>query len=340
LAFCCRMGGFRFHSQHTAKVKECINSPKQTRKAAQFICRRYLQKLGSSMMCWTAGTGIEPENECQRAIDGSTVNQSLEFSNTEPHAAMSKRQSEPCTADQEPHVAMLERRVQPCSADQDNFRVGFLSKLFNRRVWLPRVQRPPSSEAVLIFDWDDTLICTTWLHSNSSRQALPSVFNGLFAKIAWEAAVLLRQACQLGRTFIITNAEAGWVEASARQWLPELLPALQHINIISARAKYQRWSPDIHQWKMRAFLDLQLQLDQKAITNVVAVGDADYEMDAAHALGRQCTRATVKTIRFVANPSPQDLLKQLTMVRQKLPIIVESGRNVAIGINRRKSSLA
>jgi len=209
---------------------------------------------------------------------------------------------------------MLQRCVQPCSA--------------------------PKSQAVLIFDWDDTLICTTWLHSNSSRQALPSVFNGLSAKLAWEAAAVLRQACQLGQTFIITNAEAGWVEGSAGQWLPELLPTMQHINIISARAKHQHWSPDIHQWKMRAFLDLQLQLDQKAITNVVAVGDADYEMDAAHALGKQCTRATVKTIRFVASPSPQELLKQLIMLRQKLPMIVESGRNLAIGMNRRKSSLA
>jgi len=273
-------------------------------------------------------TGIEPEDECRSAIDWSIANQSLEFRKTDPHAAMSKRQGQLCTADQE-----------PCSTD-DEFRVRFLSTLSYRKVWLPRVQRPPKSQPVLIFDWDDTLICTTWLHTDSSRQALPSVFDALFVKIAWEATLLLRQACQLGQTFIITNAEAGWVEASAGQWLPELLPTLQHINIISARSKHQHWSPDVHQWKMRAFLDLQLQLDQEAITNVVAVGDADYEMDAAHALGRQCSRATVKTIRFLHEPSPQDLLKQLIAVHQKLPIIVESGDDMALEMKQRNSRLS
>merc|ERR1712008_188276 len=136
---------------------------------------------GSSMICLSAGTGIGPEDE-HSAIDGSVSNQSSEFYKTEPDAAMSEREDQLCTADEEPGASMLERRVS-----QDDFRVRFLSKLSYNKVWLPPVQKPPKSQAVLIFDWDDTLICTTWLRSYSSREALPSVLDSVFAQIAREA---------------------------------------------------------------------------------------------------------------------------------------------------------
>jgi len=345
------MGAFRFIKRRIAKVKQHlkdhINPEKQEEevpqedvgcKAAQHIRRKYLQKLGVgantkptgvSMISLTSGTGIGTEDERLSTVDGSFSYRNLELCNPE--------EQEQFCAGQEPDEG---NRVQPCSADQDDFRVRYLSKLSYRKVWIPKVQRPPKSQAVLIFDWDDTLLCTSWLRSFTytyiNRESLPLPLDRVFAKMASEVEALLREACQYGQTFIVTNAEAGWVEASAGQWLPELLPKLQHIDIISARSRYQQRFPEIDQWKVQAFLQLQGQLDLEAITNVVSVGDAEYEMDAAHALGMQCTCATVKTIRFEANPSPQDLLKQLVLLRKKLPIVVESGHNVDLWMNRRQ----
>jgi len=353
------MGAFRFLRRSIARFREFINPAKNkleafqedavSRKAAQHIRHRYLQKLGvgvrakptgSSMNNFTSRSGIEPDDESWNVVDGSISNGILQLCKTETDAAMPQKQGQHCTADQQPDTTMLGKSVQPCSGDQDEFRVRFLSKLSYRKVWLPTVQRPPKSQAILIFDWDDTLVCTTWLHSYCSRMTMPSVLNSLLAQIAWEVTFLLRQACQLGRTFIITNAVAGWVEASAEQWLPEVLPMLHQISIISARSQFQHWYPEIHQWKVQAFLKLQGQLDLESVTNVVAVGDAEYEMDAAHALGKQCTRATVKTIRFEASPSPQDLLKQLVLLRKQFPGIVESGHDVDLWMNRRTTSCA
>lgn len=43
----------------------------------------------------------------------------------------------------------------------------------------------------------------------------------------------------------------------------------------------------------------------------------------------------MKTIKFRENPSPEELLKQLELVSQKLERIVENARNLKIGLERK-----
>lgn len=54
-------------------------------------------------------------------------------------------------------------------AVQSNFRSRYLDTLSRKGAWLPSPQRPPPHQTVIIFDWDDTLLCTTWLNAKSSR---------------------------------------------------------------------------------------------------------------------------------------------------------------------------
>lgn len=70
---------------------------------------------------------------------------------------------------------------------------------------------------------------------------------------------------------------------------------------------------------------MQKQLDNEIITNLISVGDSNFEMDALHVMGKQFAQAPtlfeslrvsnwpqalVKTIKFRENPSPEELLKQ------------------------------
>jgi len=148
---------------------------------------------------------------------------------------------------------------------------------------------------------------------------------------------LLAAAGRWGRTLIITNAIDGWVQYSAAKWVPELLPALQHVDVISARSRHEPFCPDIWQWKTRAFLDVQGQLNDEAVTNLLAVGDSDFEMDAVQVMGKKFARSLVKTIRFQANPSPHDLCKELQLFLKKFEKIVEAGRHLQIWMDRRSA---
>merc|ERR1719362_1802986 len=192
----------------------------------------------------------------------------------------------------------------------------------------PMLYQPPKSQTITIFDWDDTLLCTSVLTYTSTGRGggyppLPPMW--LLPDLARAASDLLEAACRLGPTFIITNALEGWVERSAQRWVPTLLPALGKVNeIISARSRYEWQDPDVSQWKLQAFLELQRSIDPRPITNLISVGDSDYEMRAARVMASQFPRAVVKTVKFTPTPMVLDLLKELELLREKLDEIVEA----------------
>ena len=96
---------------------------------------------------------------------------------------------------------------------------------------------------------------------------------------------MLELAVKFGRVYIITNACEGWVEFSCKRFMPDVLPVLDKITIISARAKYEsRFPGQVPKWKLYAFLETETELINGNMKNVVALGDSLMEMDAAHHL--------------------------------------------------------
>jgi len=217
---------------------------------------------------------------------------------------------------------------------QDSFRVNYLRKLSYSKIWVPSAQRPPKHQTVIIFDWDDTLLCTSFLNTRQDAQ-LPPVVKRRLRDIEKAGKKLLEMAMRVGHTFIITNAMNGWVEYSSAKWVPELLPTLQKVRVISARSKFEQQYPgQVSQWKIQAFLEVQQQLDSQIITNLISIGDSNFEMDAVHVMGKEFAQALIKTIKLRESPSPEELLKQLDLVSQKFERIVENARNLKIGLER------
>lgn len=217
--------------------------------------------------------------------------------------------------------------------NQKDLQINFPQELLYERLWATSAQQLSKDQTVIIFDWDDTLLCTSFLKL-CRGQALSDAVQRHVQEI--EAAVknLLELAMQLGHTFIITNATHGWVEYSATKWVPDLLPVLQKVQVISARTKYESQFPgEVSKWKIQAFLDVQKQFDWQMATNLISLGDSSFEMDALEVMGKEFAQAVIKTIKFEAKPSPEDLLRQLQLVNQKFERIVENARNLNIGFS-------
>jgi len=231
-------------------------------------------------------------------------------------------------------TAEVQKDSPPDNRNHD-FRTHFLKKLAYSGRWLPEPNRPLKSQTIVIFDWDDTLVCTSFLERYDGI-SLPRVVKQHMSRVASGVKKILELACRLGQPFIITNAQEGWVEQSAALWIPEVIPVLKQIVVISARSTYEPCFPDdVSQWKRQAFLALQRQFDQHALTNLVAIGDSAFEMDAAHAMGDRFARAVVKTVKLQPQPRPQDLLAELGLLFGRLEHIVENGRPLQIRIDRR-----
>ena len=69
-------------------------------------------------------------------------------------------------------------------------------------------------ETVIIFDWDDTILCTSFINPtgvfNPNQKISPQVYKQM--KILEVAAKkVLEMSVNFGITYIITNAGEGWV---------------------------------------------------------------------------------------------------------------------------------
>jgi len=212
-------------------------------------------------------------------------------------------------------------------------RLHYLEKLSYQKVWLPHGLRPPRTHTVIIFDWDDTLLCTSAINGQEwTRQQLRQL----------ERAVesILQTSMLLGETLIVTNGVETWVESSASRYLPGLLPTLRRLTVVSARARHEAAHPgDPVTWKCKCFREIlaQRRLDRGASprcggggdVNLVVLGDSPAEIEAARRARPVIGAASlVKTVKFRESPSAAELLGQLRRVVQDLRQIVEDGHNM------------
>jgi hypothetical protein len=218
---------------------------------------------------------------------------------------------------------------------QDDFRLNFLRKLSQQKVWIPKSERESPYQACIVFDWDDTLLCTSYLNMKPDSSSSPAVQKHL-QSITETGKLLIETAMKYGRTFIITNAMKGWVEYSATKYIPGLLPTLKKIRIISARSEHETLYPgQYHEWKIQAFLNVQKEMKSEIITNLVSLGDSTIEMDAVHVMGNEFSQALIKTVKFRETPTPEELAKQLELVHQKFEKIILNARSLKISLERK-----
>jgi hypothetical protein len=103
-----------------------------------------------------------------------------------------------------------------------------MSKLTYEGIWLTPDKKPKHYETAIIFDWDDTLLCTSFI----------SPF-GVYRDVVLEGTVLqhikmleqttkkiLELSVKHGKTYIITNAQEGWVEFSCKKFMPACMEIL------------------------------------------------------------------------------------------------------------------
>merc|ERR1712232_340141 len=108
-----------------------------------------------------------------------------------------------------------------------------------------------------------------------------------------------------------------------------VLPTLKKLTVISARSKFQGEYPP-REWKVQAFLEVQQQFNAALVTNLIAIGDSPYEMDAVAAMGTGFDKAFVKKVKFKEHPSPQELAQELEILLTRLPSVLASAENLKV----------
>ena len=221
----------------------------------------------------------------------------------------------------------------------NDIRRSYIQKLVSKELFLPN-NKPKTHNSLIIFDWDDTLLPTSFLSPggvfNENILSNENIHKKI-EKLENSVLTLLNMAISKGDVYIITNAGSGWVEYSAKKIYPSVVNILNKIKIISARGEWERDFPgDIKSWKIQAFLSLTNKLDVKLVTNIICLGDSMFEIEAGRILWRKFSEAFIKTIKFKERPKPEELNKQLAVVISQFNFINSAVKNMTIRVEKKK----
>jgi hypothetical protein len=194
---------------------------------------------------------------------------------------------------------------------------------------------------ILIFDWDDTVLPSTWVQEQGLRLDNESVATEeqqeQLDEMAQHAMETLRVAKRHGKVLLVTNAERGWIELSCRKFMPTLLPSLDDVKICSARTTYETQgvtSP--FEWKYYAFEseigDFYKKLPEDQRKNIISFGDSAHEREALIRVTEHLPNCCTKSLKFVERPEVEQLRKEHELISGCFRDIVNHDGNLDLCI--------
>lgn len=198
-----------------------------------------------------------------------------------------------------------------------------------------------ADETLLMLDWDDTLLPTSWIEAQGLRPSESYLMTPWqreqLALMAQRAVLTLRVAKSYGTVVIVTNAEHGWIELTCEKFMPSLLPVLQDVKILSARSQYEPQGvaqPCV--WKLLAFdgeIGSFFGGPRIARRNVISVGDSLYEREALIRVTDRLPHSWAKSFKLKEKPTAEEFLKEHDVLCGCLGDIVDYEGNLDLSIN-------
>jgi len=191
------------------------------------------------------------------------------------------------------------------------------------------------SNAVFIFDWDDTLLPTSAIRAvrspSRARPGAQPIGPGDLEAHAELVRTTLRAARAVGRVSIVTLSKNSWVLKSAEKYLPTLdMPKLVKelgITIYYAQEEEKHCPGALaaEDWCALKRLSMIRCLDEwhadgvlatESKLSVVSVGDSDAEQEALKAViaAQAVDRPICKTVKLMYEPSLDELSRELQVL--------------------------
>ena len=106
-------------------------------------------------------------------------------------------------------------------------RMQYLSKLTYHQVWLAPSKQKKSHQNVIILDWDDTLLPTTFFLSldkgeSTDLEQMARNHMRMLVNVQNVLLSLLDKMIKFAKVVLVTNAKQGWIEYSSFYLLPRV----------------------------------------------------------------------------------------------------------------------
>ncbi len=220
-----------------------------------------------------------------------------------------------------------------------DLRSTYLTKLIYYNVWKPDSESNSRQyyNSIIIFDWDDTLFCTSYIFPNNKFRKLSNKDLEELKQLQQCVLKILNYFKEKGDLFIITNANPDWIHFSAKTFFPQVDEILKKkIRVVSARQEFENEFPgDQRQWKISAFQKIKNLYSTDKLTNIMSFGDSEYELEAAYKLGAFFKEVFIKTIKFKKEPLLSELIKQQKLIIKSKEEIESSSKNLLIQVEKK-----
>lgn len=190
---------------------------------------------------------------------------------------------------------------------------------------------------LFILDWDDTLFPTSFVVKQGISVINLTKYNkfyDMFSELDNALSTFLSILQKYGRIIIVTNAHLNWVAMSSTL-LPKSKNIMKNFLIVSARNDHKDESNSMMDWKKKSFQTIiQEYYTNHKFVNIISIGDAEYEYHALinlyyiNKFSRNKKLFLLKSVKFVKNPNPENIIEQLNIVSKHIKKILYSRKHL------------
>lgn len=302
----CELAGVPQAKSLQPEQSEEWDEPKSRRETCETVSTRTSSRSSTQTSCSSPALPLSPEDAAAAVSAASSSSESPDFPAL-PIADASSR------SEAEPPLPCIPERAEAAR---------------------PEAARVPAfspSETLLILDWDDTCLPSSWITAHMLRldSDVPHECAQQLQELAPRVHDFLAFCKTRGDVLLITNAERGWVERSCEKFLPSVVPDLEGLRVFSARSAFEQegvFAP--LEWKRRAFASAIKEAQDAAalpLRNVLSLGDSPHERDALFTArdvlfradaGAGAPRWRSKSVKFMERPDACQLLREHILVLQ------------------------
>ena len=190
---------------------------------------------------------------------------------------------------------------------------------------LPRkVSKNAKSETLFILDWDDTLMCTSFI--SSKNKPLSDEEKNIILNLGKIVNKFLKECDKYGTFIIMTNSTERWMKKTAENYLKIKKEHIENIKIISTRDKYLKKGIEINKWKELALEEILLKYED-FIKNIILGSDSENDIEVFKKISKKNKQINVSTIKFKTKPTPIIMIKEIEYLTKKLYQIIGTSKN-------------
>ena len=179
-------------------------------------------------------------------------------------------------------------------------------------------------ETVFIFDWDDTLMCTSFILSK--EQVLSEEDKNIIYNLGKIVNIFLKECIKYGKIIIMTNSTEKWMKQTAEKYLKIKNNLISKITIISTRDIFAKKGIETKKWKELALENILYRYGDK-MENIICGSDSENDIEVFKNISKKYNKINISTIKFKTKPSPLIMIKQIEYLNKTINEIIGTNKH-------------